>query len=196
MVKKEKAAKQTASRKKIILAAFLLAEKDGWANLSMADISDKASLTHQDVISEFPNKIGLLWGILDSIDKDILMDPSDSDGSTKERLFEIIMSRFDALNANKAAIKSIARGLTRDPLTSLLTLPRFMLSMSWILEAAGISSAGFKGLLKTKGLAILYLNTTRVWLSDDTPDMSKTMVILDQNLHRAERLVSLSNVNR
>jgi hypothetical protein len=79
---------------------------------------------------------------------------------------------------------------------SLLTLPRFMLSMSWMLEAAGISSAGLKGLLRTKGLAMVYLNTVRVWVRDETPDMSKTMAALDQNLRRAERVAALCNLSR
>jgi len=56
------------------------------------------------------------------------------------------------------------------------------------LEFAGISSAGLKGRLKTKGLAALYLRCLRVWLDDDSADLSKTMAILDRSLTRAEKL--------
>jgi ubiquinone biosynthesis protein COQ9 len=120
--------------------------------------------------------------------------PSQTDEPPRDRLFDVLMGRFDALDANKAAIKAIARGLSRDPLMNLLSAPRFMMSMAWMLEAAGISSAGLKGLLQTKGLAVVYLNTARVWLRDDTPDMSITMAALDKGLRRAERLAGLCNV--
>ena len=196
MAKKASAAKKVLNRDKIISATLTLTESDGWARLTMADVTEKAGLTAHDVIQEFPSKIGLLWGLIESFDRAVLIEQTDSDEPPRERLFDVLMARFDALTPYKSAIQSIARASSRDPLTSLLTLPRFMLSMSWMLEAAGISSTGLKGLLRTKGLAIVYLNTARVWLRDETPDMSKTMAALDQNLRRAERIAGLCNLGR
>jgi AcrR family transcriptional regulator len=196
MAKKTRAKKKVLNRDKVISVALSLTETDGWAAFSMADVAEKSNVTTHDVIKEFPSKIGLLWGIIESFDRTVLIEQTESDEPPRERLFDVLMDRFDALNPYKPAIKSIARASSLDPLMSLLTLPRFMLSMSWMLEAAGISSAGLKGLLRTKGLAIVYLNTARVWLRDETPDMSKTMAALDQNLRRAERIAGLCNLGR
>jgi hypothetical protein len=162
----------------------------------MTDIAEKAQLTAHEVIQEFPSKIGLLWGIIESIDRAVLIEKIDTEELPRERLFDVLMARLDALTPYKVAIRFIVRASYRDLRISLSILPRFMLSMSWMLEAAGVSSVGLKGLIRTKGLAIVYLNTMRVWLNDETPDMSKTMAALDQNLRRAERLAGLCSSGR
>jgi AcrR family transcriptional regulator len=189
-------AKKKSNRERIITAALALAESDGWVGLSMADIATKAKLKPAEVLREFPSKTGLLWGILESIDHTVLAEKRNADEPPRDRLFDVLMSRFDALNAHKGAIKAIARGVPRDPLMSLLSAPRFMMSMAWMLEAAGISSAGLKGLLRTKGLALVYLNAARVWLRDDSADMSKTMAALDKGLRRAERFTGMCKSSR
>ena len=55
-----------------------------------------------------------------------------------------------------------------------------------MLEASGIGAGGPVGRLKAKGLAAIYLVTLRAWLHDDTPDMARTMAVLDRSLRRAE----------
>ena len=57
-----------------------------------------------------------------------------------------------------------------------------------MLEAAGISASGPFGLLRTKGLLAVWLAALRVWLADDSNDLSRTMAALDRYLRRAERL--------
>ncbi len=58
-------------------------------------------------------------------------------------------------------------------------------------QAAGLSSAGLAGAVRTEGLALVYLNALRVWLADDTEDMEKTMAALDWGLRQAEMLMRL-----
>ncbi|MEE8226604.1 MAG: TetR family transcriptional regulator, partial [Kiloniellales bacterium] len=69
--------------------------------------------------------------------------------------------------------------------------PRFLHSMAWMVEAAGLSSAGLSGAVRTEGLALVYLNALRVWLADDTEDMAETMAALDWGLRQAETLMHL-----
>ena len=63
-----------------------------------------------------------------------------------------------------------------------------MNSMSIILNSADISTNGITGTLKINGLAAIYLNTLRIWLKDETKDMSKTMAALDKSLSQADNL--------
>ena len=63
-----------------------------------------------------------------------------------------------------------------------------MTTMTLILEAAGISASGPFGMLRAKGLLVVWLATARVWLKDESPDLGPTMAALDRNLRRAERL--------
>ena len=63
-----------------------------------------------------------------------------------------------------------------------------------MLEVAGISSAGCKGQLTVRALALIYANSLRVWFNDETPDLAATMVVLDRGLMRAEHIASLIKI--
>ena len=56
-----------------------------------------------------------------------------------------------------------------------------------MLEAAGIPSDGIAGVLRVKGLGVIYLMVFRVWLTDDSADLSRTMAALDSRLRQAEQ---------
>jgi hypothetical protein len=71
-----------------------------------------------------------------------------------------------------------------------------MNSMAWSLEAAGVSASGLPGIVRTKGLAAIYLSAIRVWLRDDTQDQSETMAYIDKNLKRAESAMSMMPFRR
>jgi hypothetical protein len=59
-------------------------------------------------------------------------------------------------------------------------------SMGLMLEAAGVSSSGLAGLVRTKALGAIYLATMRDWFHDDSTDKARTMAALDGRLRRAE----------
>ena len=65
--------------------------------------------------------------------------------------------------------------------------------MSSMLEAAGISSSGIVGILRVKGLILIYMRSLKVWLNDDSQDLSETMATLDRDLARADRLLGMLN---
>ncbi len=99
-------------------------------------------------------------------------------------------SRILALNPHKAAISGILRETLFDPAAASVLAPRFIHSMAWMMEAAGLSSAELGGRLRVNGLALLYMYALRVWLGDDSQDMAKTMAALDKGLRRAEWLAA------
>ena len=78
----------------------------------------------------------------------------------------------------------------RDPLGSACLGARFLKSMALSLQAAGVSSEGCKGTLRTKALAAIQMNATRVWMNDDDPGLARTMAAMDKGLARAEKLAS------
>ena len=108
--------------------------------------------------------------------------------SRRERLFDVLMKRFEEMDPDKEAVRSILCG----SVTNVESLARGPLSlyrsMRWMLEAANISSSGMRGQLRIKGLALIYLAVLRAWLADDSEDMARTMSSLDRQLSRAERL--------
>ena len=107
--------------------------------------------------------------------------------SARERLFDTLMRRFDALKPHRDAVRAIARDSVARP-AALLGMPILRRSMGWMLEASGISSAGCRGHLLSHLLAGLYLSVLRVFLDDDSPDLARTMAALDRGLKRGETL--------
>ena len=122
------------------------------------------------------------------LDKQVLenIGAPDQDLSPRDRLFDLMMERFDVLNENRAAIVSILNAFRFDPKQAVISLPHLGRSMSWMLEAAGLETGGIKGAAKVLGLTALYLKVLRTWKDDDTEDMSATMAALDKSLSHAE----------
>jgi AcrR family transcriptional regulator len=178
---------------RIIDAALELAAIEGWSGLSLARIAEAAGLTLADLHAIFSSKGCLLDAFIQRIDAQVLAaGPADADDAARDRLFEVLMRRFDALTPRKAAVAAILRDIV-DPTVGLVGLPAAARSMAWTLEAAGLSSAGLGGFVRVQGLMVLYADAVCVWLRDDSPDMAKTMAALDKGLRRAERLATLAS---
>ena len=116
--------------------------------------------------------------------------PADPADSARDRLFDLLMRRFDALQAHRGGLTAIAGEMRRDPAGALTHLPQLERSMRWTLEAAGLQSDGLLGIARIRVLALLYLSVLRVWLRDDTPDMARTMKALDGRLAQLEQLAN------
>lgn len=180
----------TAPRERIVDAALALAAAEGWRDVTLSAIAAKAGVDLASVHAEFPVKASILDAWLRRIESRVLAGgPVDADDSPRDRLFEILMRRYDAMAPHKAAVAAILRDAI-DPWTLAVGIPALARSMTWMLEAAGLSSSGIAGLLRTKGLALVCLETTRVWVDDDTPDQSRTMATLDRALRRAESILN------
>jgi hypothetical protein len=107
----------------------------------------------------------------------------------RERIFDVLMRRFDALQPHKQALRRIFQDLQYDPV-SLAALNQVSLnSQRFMLAAAGINTEGPLGKLKLQGAVLVYANTMRTWLDDDDPTLAKTMARLDCELRRAERIL-------
>ena len=184
-----RAAETPAER--VVRVALKLAAKDGWRRTSRADIADAAGLSLAGLYGLYPSKEAILSAFVRAIDEAMLKAGPAEGASARERLFDALMRRFEALAPHKAALASIARDSASDPAAALCGAMRLKRSMAWTLEAAGLSSAGLFGRLRVRGLALIYLATFRTWLADDSPDRSRTMAALDRHLARAERAIGL-----
>jgi hypothetical protein len=63
--------------------------------------------------------------------------------------------------------------------------------MAWMLEAAGLSAAGLRGIVRAKTLVGVWLYALRAWKDDESPDLSGTMAAMDKALDQAERVFDL-----
>ena len=108
----------------------------------------------------------------------------------RERLFDVLMRRFDAMSPYRAGLQEIVSWLRRDPIAAARFNQPPLNSMRFMLEAAGIGSEGVSGALKLQGLVLTWARLFDVWLDDADPDLAKTMAALDRELTRGEKLVA------
>lgn len=174
----------------VLETAMRLAAETGWRDLSLAAIADAAKLPLATVYPVYPSKQAILVALSRRIDAAVLEaeEPAARDGSARDRLFDVLMRRFDALAPYRPAIARIVRDQGRDPLAAVCGLARLAGSMACMLEAAGLSTTGVRGALRVKALSVAYLATLRVWLGDESQDLAATMAALDRHLGRLERL--------
>ena len=149
-------------KQKIIEAALILAAEKGWAKVSLAEIGRKAKISLRDMRGYFEDKTDILVALGRMIDKKVLekLDNNSTDLSPRDRLFDILMERFEILNEYRDEI----------------------------------NTSGIPGALRVAGLTGLYLDTLRIWKTDDSPDLGKTMAALDKHLSRAEKCSAMAGL--
>ena len=174
---------------RIIDAALACIARQGWRRLSLADIAAEAGLPILGVYRVYSSKPAILCGFFRRVNEAVLAAPLDSepDERPRDRVFDLLMRRFDALTPYRAALEMLGRELPTDPLAVLAAGAGLLRSMRWMLEAAGISGEGLGGVLAVKLTAAAYLATLRVWLRDASPDLAPTMAALDRRLRGIER---------
>ena len=173
---------------RVVDAALALAVVQGWRGMTLAAVSRQARLPLADVYRACPSRSAILDAFMRRIDLAVLAtaDAEIAGESVRDRLFDVLMRRFDALAPRRQAVAAIASDLPREPPSLALFAPCFARSMACMLESAGLSTAGLRGALRVKGLGAVYLAVLRTWLGDDDPDFARTMATLDRLLRRAE----------
>ncbi|WP_051955803.1 TetR/AcrR family transcriptional regulator [Beijerinckia mobilis] len=176
----------------IIDALLELAGERRWEDITLSDIAARANVTLSEFRDAFPSKGAILAAFSRKIDK-IVLDASTDEllgESTKERLFDVLMRRFDAMAPYKLGLEGIHEWVKRDPLAAAALNGVAINSMRFMLEAAGIDSEGPVGVLKLQGLVLAWARILPVWFRDDDPGLAKTMAVLDRELQRGGRMVS------
>ena len=105
-----------------------------------------------------------------------------ADGPVRDRLFDLLMRRIDTLQSHRAGVLALLRALPAEPPTALLLALATRRSMRWMLDAAGVPTAGVRGELRVRGLVAVWLWTIRAWRADETEDLAATMAALDAAL--------------
>ncbi len=181
------------TRGKIVDALMALAAERRFEEIAIRDICAAAKVSLADFRDAFPSKGAVLAGFARRIDRATLSggDEEISREAPRERLFDVLMRRLDALAPYRESLREITAWLRRDPVAALAMNASVVNSMRFMLEAAAIdNSQGMAGAIKLQGLAFAWARIVGVWLDDAEPDLSKTMAELDRELTRGERAVA------
>lgn len=180
---------------RMIDAALALAAEEGWAEISFDQIMAAAQVDCDEAREYFDDKSDVLTAYGRRLDRFVMDDISFSDEemSEREKIFDLLMARFDVLNENREAVISILDSFKTDPKQMIVSLPHLARSMSRTLEAADVETDGAIGALKVTGLIGVYLYAVRTWKEDDSTDMARTMAALDQALDKGEMAANSLN---
>ena len=184
--------KKELSKNDLVLIALELSSELGWAHVTLMGVADKAGVTLAQLHEHFDDKSDILVTLGRMIDARVLeaFDTLEADESPRDRLFDVMMERFDVLNDYRDGVLSILRSFRFDPKEAVISCPHLCRSMSWMLEASGADTNGFRGAAKIIGLTGIYLKVLKTWKDDESPDMGKTMAMLDKHLGQAESLAN------
>lgn len=211
MAAKKKSAAKTSAKRKVsakkvsgsVLDRILNASLDeaaaiGWRDTALDAIAARAGLTLGETLLIVPSKTHIVLRLMDNIDAQALsvVKSVDGDDTPRDRLFEVVMRRFDILNRHRDGFRSIIKATVRDPAAVPLVLCHLRRSLSAALAAAGISADGLRGMVRIKGLGVVGAYALKAWMKDDSADLAKTMAALDRALAQAERLAKFSPLHR
>jgi ubiquinone biosynthesis protein COQ9 len=173
--------------KALIASAFALAAERGWSRVSVPAAALRADLSLARARERFPSKGTILLRFGRLADQAALAHPP-REGGVRDRLFDLLMQRFDVLQTHRGGVLALLRALPVEPDTALLLSLATERSMRWMLGAAGVSVLGVRGDLRAAGLMGVWLWGVRAWRTDETADLSHTMSTVDLALQRAERV--------
>lgn len=176
-----------SDRDAIAIAAVRLAGRKGWRTLSLAEIAAEAGVSLADLASCFVCRQEMLDQFERIIDRRMLgraVGP-DSTDRLRDRLFDLLMERFEALQPFREGVNRIARDLPFDPASGLVLAAALPRTVAWMYAGAGVPVEGPLMPLRIAALSGLYLSVFRTWSRDDGPDLAKTMAALDRALDKA-----------
>ena len=180
-------------RSAIIDALMELAGERGWEDITISDVAARANVSLAAFRDFYPSKGAVLAGFSRRIDHIVLEAAGGGDLAgepPKERLFDVLMRRLDALAPYKLGLEGIFTWARRDPLAASALNRVVVNSMRFMLEAAGIESEGPVGAFKLQGLALAWARILRVFVHDDDPGLASTMAALDRELTRGSGFVA------
>jgi hypothetical protein len=167
--------------------------RDGWAHARIDAVARETGLPIGAVVDTVPDRWDALRGLQARFDRAALVESaSDPDDSIRNRLFAVMMARFDSAQEQRALADVLAAAVRRDPGLAAFFAVQVPVSVRRVAEAAGVDAGGLLGPLRIAVLTTLYARVTRTWLDDVTADLAPTMKALDTALAQAEQLAKMA----
>lgn len=175
-------------RRDLARAALSLAATGSWREVTLVQLAHAASRPVSDFYgASLGDAVDAAEEAFDRAIGDNL-DELDPNQSVRDRLFELIMRRFEAMEPHRAAVLAMEQGGDRDPVLMAAAHQRHVRCARWVLALSGLEADGMTGNARAQGLGVIIGQARAAWRGDDAGDFAKTMASLDKNLRRAEEM--------
>jgi len=173
----------------LVSAAFALGAEAGWRKVTAATAARRAGLDLAKARARFAGPGAVLWKFGELADRAALTGVV-SEGAVRDRLFDILMRRFDFLQAHRAGVVALLKFLPAEPALGVCLARGTLRSMGWLLEGAGVPASGVRGAIAKRGLGLVWAYGVRAWLGDESADLTATMAAVDTALNRADAIAA------
>ena len=180
------------NKKLLIKKSFELVSEIGWENFNLKLLAEKNKFELDDIKTIFKTKSSVLKEFSIMIDEEVVNSINQNDfidNPVKDNLFEIIMMRFEKLKAYKNGILKILNSAKKNPLILKKVSRQLFSSLDFFLEVSNAKDNFLFDKFKLSALFLIYSYVFRIWLKDDSDEMSKTMAELDSLLSKSEIIV-------
>ena len=157
---------------KAIEAALALAAERPWREVSLREIAERAGVDFAELYAKAPAKPLLVLQLSQKLDRAALATAATQSDDPHDRLFDATMARVEAMEAHRAALRSMAKG--EGPISIGAHLP---LTARAILEAAGVTATA----PRLAAMTLLWARVVQVW-RDDEGALNRTMAEIDKRL--------------
>ena len=174
---------------RLIDAAMTLAAEQGWRRLGMAEIANSAGVSLKDAYGLVRSKHGILAALRRGADEAMLAGGVVTGDSPRDRLFEALMRRFEALRPYRVGFAGRVAGQHRQPRRH--RLPARTAALDGLdPDRCRLPASGCRGHLARRLVGChlcLYLPT---FFRDEGSDLGTTMAALDKRLRQVETVLS------
>ncbi|MGH6875457.1 MAG: TetR family transcriptional regulator [Aestuariivirgaceae bacterium] len=174
----------SADKLRVRQAAFALAERKPWHEITMAAIAQQSGLSISALMRNFESKAAILRDFSRDIDKAMLLvfERYPAEGEAHDRLFDVILKRLEIMLPYRPVIASVMKRPAGDPGDTAGMLQSLAVTVGWIAAAARVEDEPTWQSLGRVGLGRAYIKALSAWVGDDDPGLSRTMAALDRAL--------------
>lgn len=175
---------------RIEAALFELLADRAFHEVRLVDLAERAGVGLGALRRAYDGPFAVLSGFSRRIDAMVLDDddPAMRAEPIKDRLFDVLMRRFDLLAPYRPGLGGLMRSARRDPFLAAHLTRLLVGSQTWILEASGVAAGGPRGAAKAAVLGAALVRLAPTFLDDEEEGLPKTMAALDEALDRLGRL--------
>jgi len=179
----------TDTETKLVAALWQVVAEHGWEGVTLGRLAAATGLSRAAIRERAPEGPEALLRLHGEVMDRLVQDGTvpGQGGTPRDRIFDAVMRRIDAMQPHRAGLVPFLRALPRHPMLAVTLGPSLPRSMVRLLEVAEVSTGGLGGALRVQGLTLVWLATLRAWLDDASTDLGKTMAALDRALDRAEQ---------
>ena len=173
-----------------------LAHQD-YLQIRLSALADAAGISHRQAVLVAGSVERVLLGALQEMDDAILAQcaedfADDIQANVHEKLLEGLTQRFEAYADKRTGLHSISKACPRQPALAMQLSSNLYSFVDRLLILCGDDEEGLGKMARIHGICGVVLKASTAWQRDDSPDLSKTIKVLDQDLKKAaEWAVSL-----